>query len=137
MSTHAPTSPEEKHSNVMAPPSGQGVVLNAAFAGARRVPEPINEPINSYAPGTPQRAELKARLKSMAAEKIEIPVIIGGREIRTGNVHSVVMPHDHAHVLASTISLVPSTCSRRSPRPPPRAANGPHGRGKIAPRCCC
>src|SRR3982751_3936509 len=35
----------------------------------------------------------------MAAEKIEIPVIIGGREIRTGNVHSVVMPHDHAHVL--------------------------------------
>jgi 1-pyrroline-5-carboxylate dehydrogenase len=84
---------------VMAPPSGPGVILNAAFAGVRRVPEPINEPINSYAPGTPQRAELKARLKSMAAEKIDIPLIIGGREIRTGNLHKVVMPHDHAHVL--------------------------------------
>jgi len=83
----------------MAPPSGHGVTLHAAFAGVRRVPEPINEPINSYAPGTPQRAELKARLKSMAAEKVDIPLIIGGREIRTGNLHDVVMPHDHGHVL--------------------------------------
>src|SRR4051812_48938950 len=99
MSTHAPTSPAEKHSSSMAPPSGRGVTFGAAFAGVRRVPEPINEPMHSYAPGTPQRAELKARLKSMAAEKIDIPLIIGGREIRTGNLHDVVMPHDHAHVL--------------------------------------
>jgi 1-pyrroline-5-carboxylate dehydrogenase len=83
----------------MAPPSGPGVTLNAAFAGVRRVPEPVNEPINTYAPGTPMRAELKARLKSMATEKIDIPLIIGGREIRTGNLHSVSMPHDHGHVL--------------------------------------
>ena len=83
MSTHAPTSPAEKHSDVMAPPSGQGVILHAAFAGVRRVPEPVNEPNYTYAPGTPARAELKARLKSMAGEKIEIPLIIGGREIRT------------------------------------------------------
>jgi 1-pyrroline-5-carboxylate dehydrogenase len=99
MSTHAPTSPAEKPATSTAPPSGHGVTLSAAFAGVRRVPEPVNEPINSYAPGTPQRAELKARLKSMAAEKADIPVIIGGREIRTGNVHDVVMPHDHGHVL--------------------------------------
>jgi len=99
MSTHAPTSPAEKTSTSIAPPSGHGVTLHAAFAGVRRVPEPINEPINSYAPGTPQRAELKARLKSMAAEKVDIPLIIGGREIRTGNLHDVVMPHDHGHVL--------------------------------------
>src|SRR5580765_5797566 len=99
MSTHAPTSPAEKPSTAMAPSAGPGATLNAAFAGVRRVPEPVNEPINSYAPGTPQRAELKARLKSMAAEKADIPVIIGGREIRTGNVHDVVMPHDHGHVL--------------------------------------
>src|SRR4026207_1537779 len=97
MSTHAPTSPAEKPATSTAPPPG-GVTLNAAFAGVRRVPEPVNEPINSYAPGTPQRAELKARLQSMAAEKADIPVIIGGREIRTGNVHDVVMPHDHGHV---------------------------------------
>jgi 1-pyrroline-5-carboxylate dehydrogenase len=74
--------------------------LNAAFAGVRRVPEPVNEPNNTYAPGTPQRADLKARLKSMAAEKIEIPLIIGGREIRTGKIERSVMPHDHGHVLA-------------------------------------
>src|SRR5687767_3465285 len=100
MSTHAPTSPAEKHSNVMAPPSGQRVTLHAAFAGVRRVPEPVNEPNNTYAPGTPARADLKARLKSMAGEKIEIPLIIGGREIRTGKTQKSVMPHDHAHVLA-------------------------------------
>ena len=73
---------------------------NAAFAGIRRVPQPVNEPNKSYAPGSPERADLKARLKSMAAEKIEIPLIIGGREIRTGRTEKSVMPHDHAHVLA-------------------------------------
>jgi 1-pyrroline-5-carboxylate dehydrogenase len=84
----------------MASPSAQGVTLHAAFAGVRQVPAPVNEPINSYAPGTSQRTELKARLKSMAAERIDIPLIIGGREIRTGQTHPVTMPHDHAHVLA-------------------------------------
>jgi 1-pyrroline-5-carboxylate dehydrogenase len=100
MSTHAPSSPAEKHSTATAPPAGQGVPLHAAFAGVRRVPQPVNEPINSYAPGSPQRAELKARLASMAGERIDIPLIIGGNEIRTGKTHPVTMPHDHAHVLA-------------------------------------
>lgn len=100
MSTHAPTSPAEKHSTATVPPSGHGITLNAAFAGVRRVPTPVNEPNHTYAPGTPQRAELKARLKSMAAEKIEIPLIIGGKEIRTGKIEHSVMPHDHGHVLA-------------------------------------
>ena len=72
----------------------------AAFGGAQRVPAPVNEPNHSYAPGTPQRAELKARLASMAAEKIDIPLIIGGKEIRTGQTEKSVMPHDHGHVLA-------------------------------------
>ncbi|MEX2273279.1 MAG: L-glutamate gamma-semialdehyde dehydrogenase [Vicinamibacterales bacterium] len=72
----------------------------AAFAGVRRVPAPINEPVKSYAPGSPERAELKARLDSMAAERIDIPVIIGGREIRTGRVEQAVMPFNHKHVLA-------------------------------------
>jgi 1-pyrroline-5-carboxylate dehydrogenase len=76
------------------------VTLQAAFAGIRRVPEPINEPNLTYAPGSPARADLKARLKSMAAETIDIPLIIGGREIRTGNLETVTMPHDHGHVLA-------------------------------------
>ncbi len=66
-----------------------------------QVPEPRNEPVLSYAPGTPERAELKAELKRMAGEQIEIPVIVGGREIRTGRTAESVMPHDHAHVLAT------------------------------------
>jgi len=72
----------------------------AAFAGLRRIPSPVNEPIKSYAPGTPERAELKARLDSMAKERVDIPVIIGGKEIRTGRVSQAVMPFDHKHVLA-------------------------------------
>ncbi len=72
---------------------------DAAFAGVRRVPHPINDPNRSYAPGSPERAELKARLKSMAAEKIDMPLIIGGKEIRTGRTAQSVMPHDHQHVL--------------------------------------
>src|SRR5258708_1560029 len=100
MSTHAPASPAEQQSSVTAPSSGQEVTLNAAFAGIRRVPQPVNEPNKTYAPGSPEKAALKARLKSMAAEKIDIPLIIGGREIRTGKLEQSVMPHDHAHVLA-------------------------------------
>ena len=66
-----------------------------------RVPIPINEPIRSYAPGTSERQALKNKLAAMAAEKIEIPIIIGGKEIRTGNTGTQVMPHRHAHVLAT------------------------------------
>jgi 1-pyrroline-5-carboxylate dehydrogenase len=72
----------------------------ASFAGNRRVPAPVNEPVKSYAPGSPERAELKARLKSMAAERIEIPLRIGGKDVRTGATAQAVMPHDHRHVLA-------------------------------------
>jgi 1-pyrroline-5-carboxylate dehydrogenase len=72
----------------------------AAFAGVRRIPTPINDQNRTYAPGTPERAELKARLKTMAAERIDIPLVIGGKEIRTGRTAKSVMPHDHQHVLA-------------------------------------
>ena len=73
---------------------------SAAFAGVRRVPTPVNDTNRSYAPGSPERADLKARLTSMAAERIEIPLVIGGREVRTGRTETAVMPHDHRHVLA-------------------------------------
>ncbi|MEM7415388.1 MAG: L-glutamate gamma-semialdehyde dehydrogenase [Gemmatimonadota bacterium] len=68
--------------------------------GIPAAPGPINEPIFSYAPGTPARAELKAELEAQAAQVIDIPLIIGGEEVRTGNTVDVVMPHDHGHVLA-------------------------------------
>ena len=72
----------------------------SAFNGNRRVPTPVNEPVKTYAPGTPERSELKSRLASMAAERIEIPVVIGGKEFRSGKLAQAVMPHNHAHVLA-------------------------------------
>ena len=73
----------------------------SAFNGRRRVPPPFNDPIRSYAPGTPERASLKARLKTMAGEKIEIPLFIGGKEVKTGTCGQSVMPHDHKHVLGN------------------------------------
>ncbi len=68
--------------------------------GKLSVPAPINEPVFSYAPGTPERAELKAKLKELSSEVLEIPVIIGGKEIYTGDTADQVMPHNHGHVLA-------------------------------------
>ena len=65
-----------------------------------KMPAPINEPVLSYAPGTRERAELKQTLKDMAGRPIEIPVVIGGKEIRTGRTVDAVMPHCHRHVLA-------------------------------------
>jgi len=64
------------------------------------IPSPVNEPNLGYLPGSPERAALKAALKSIAAERVDIPIVIGGREIRTGRTHQAVMPHDHRHVLA-------------------------------------
>src|SRR3954452_19640224 len=71
----------------------------AGFAGTRRVPPPVNEPVKSYAPKSPERADIKAKLKEMAGERIDIPLVIGGREGRTGDTAESVMPHDHSHVL--------------------------------------
>jgi len=69
--------------------------------GVRQLPPTINEPIKSYAPGSPERAALQARLKAMEGERPEIPVVVGGKEIRTGDVAKSVSPHKHAHVTAT------------------------------------
>jgi len=68
---------------------------------AVRVPVAKNEQVFSYAPGTPERAELKDALKRLSADKIEIPLVIGGRQVRTGKLGEARMPHRHSHVLAS------------------------------------
>jgi 1-pyrroline-5-carboxylate dehydrogenase len=72
----------------------------AGYDGTRRVPVPVNEPVKTYAPGTPERTAIKNRLTEMASERIEIPIIIGGKEFRTGETATSVMPHNHRHVLA-------------------------------------
>ena len=64
------------------------------------VPPPRNEPVYDYAPGSPERSVLQAATKDMLGREIEIPIIVGGKEIRTGDLGEVRCPHDHAHVLA-------------------------------------
>ncbi len=96
------TTPEVKDSpTAHTTPAPEALAEIASFAGVRQVPRPVNDANRAYAPGTPERAELKARLEAMAAEQVDIPLIIGGREIRTGRTEPVVMPHDHRHVLAT------------------------------------
>jgi 1-pyrroline-5-carboxylate dehydrogenase len=68
--------------------------------GIFRPPPPVNEPVRSYAPGSPERAELQARLASMAGERIHIPMVIGGERVETGTTFEAVMPHRREHVLA-------------------------------------
>jgi 1-pyrroline-5-carboxylate dehydrogenase len=70
------------------------------YAGLRRIPAPINDPVRNYAPGSPERHELQAKLASMSQERVDIPLIIGGKQIRTGDMGSQVMPHAHRHVVA-------------------------------------
>ena len=68
--------------------------------GIVRIPEPSNEPIISYAPGTPEKKALKAELKKLLDEQMEFPLIIGGKEVKTGNLGDCRCPHDHQHLLA-------------------------------------
>ena len=64
-----------------------------------RIPPPLNDANKSYLPGSPERMEIKTRLAQMASERIDIPLVIGGCEIRTGRTERSVMPHNHRHVL--------------------------------------
>ncbi len=65
------------------------------------VPEPRNEPVLDYAPGSPEKAAVKAQLERLAGERIEIPLIIGGREVTTGDCGRCILPHDHARSVAT------------------------------------
>ncbi|MFT7668155.1 MAG: 1-pyrroline-5-carboxylate dehydrogenase [Planctomycetota bacterium] len=69
--------------------------------GVFQVPTAKNEPIKSYAPASPERAALKSKLKELVANEIEVPLIIGGKEVRTGNLGKMVMPHNHGHTLGT------------------------------------
>jgi 1-pyrroline-5-carboxylate dehydrogenase len=68
---------------------------------AAKIPTPVNEPVLSYAPGSRERGELKQTLKDLSSRQGEIPVVIGGKAIRTGKTADAVMPHCHRHVLAT------------------------------------
>jgi 1-pyrroline-5-carboxylate dehydrogenase len=63
--------------------------------------EPINEPVLSYLPGSPERLLIEKELGKQENQVIDIPLIIGGKEIRTGRTGQIVKPTDHSHVLAT------------------------------------
>src|SRR5574341_1913614 len=73
-----------------------------------KIPTPANEPVLAYVPGSPERGELKRTLKEMSARVIDIPVVVGGREVRTGKTRDVTMPHCHRHVLAKVHQAGPA-----------------------------
>ena len=68
--------------------------------GIPSVPTPVNEPVLSFAPGSSERTSLEAELARMKSEVLDIPLIIGGKEVRTGNMGECRIPHDHGHLLA-------------------------------------
>ncbi|WDV45222.1 L-glutamate gamma-semialdehyde dehydrogenase [Clostridiaceae bacterium M8S5] len=72
-------------------------MYNAYFG----VKKPENEPVLSYAVGSIERAKLKEKLNELKQAEIEIPLIIGGKEVRTGNTAKCIIPHDKNHVLAT------------------------------------
>jgi len=72
------------------------IMTNAIYT----VPKPINEPVLTYASGTSERDALQTQLKKQAATVTDIPIVINGKEIRTGEKGKVTMPHNHSHVLA-------------------------------------
>lgn len=67
--------------------------------GFFNVPAPKNEPVKGYAPGSPERAELQAMLKTLKHQERDIPMYIGGKEVRTGKTQRISPPHDHQHTL--------------------------------------
>src|SRR4051812_47601337 len=65
------------------------------------VPQPRNEPVLTYAPGTVERRALRAELDHLSSRTLEITPRIGGARVETGKIARAVMPHRHAHVLAT------------------------------------
>lgn len=72
--------------------------------GYFKVEMPKNEPVKAYLPGSPERASLKKELERQSAQVVQVPMIIGGKEIWTERKTKAVMPHDHAHVIAEAAS---------------------------------
>jgi 1-pyrroline-5-carboxylate dehydrogenase len=82
------------------------------MSSVSNIPSPANEPVLGYAPGSAERAALKDTLARLRDETIEIPCIVGGEEVRSGDLVDVVSPHDHRRVLARTHQAAPETIAR-------------------------
>ena len=64
-----------------------------------KLPPIKNEPLKTYAPGSAERKELKEKIKEFRKGGLDLPMIIDGKEVRTGNLHDIRPPHDHQHLL--------------------------------------
>ncbi|MSP55709.1 MAG: L-glutamate gamma-semialdehyde dehydrogenase [Myxococcales bacterium] len=80
--------------------------------GIPSVPRPVNEPVKGYLPGTPERSSIQRELALQAAEVVEIPCVINGIDVYTGNTVSITMPSDHGHVLANVHMAGPGEVAR-------------------------
>jgi 1-pyrroline-5-carboxylate dehydrogenase len=80
--------------------------------GIFRLPNPRNEPVKDYAPGSPEREEILRKLGEMRAERIDLPLVIGGEDVRTGDTVEAVMPHSKEHVLADVHQGGPAEVDR-------------------------
>jgi len=69
------------------------------FNGVFHVPQPVNEPVLGYAPGSREKSELKSKLKELLGAQIDVPMIIGGQEVRDGNAVPLICPHARRHLL--------------------------------------
>lgn len=69
--------------------------------GFFHVPKAVNEPVKSYAPGTPERAAVLEAYAHMWSQQADVPNYIGSEEIRTGNTKNMSAPHDHAHIVGT------------------------------------
>lgn len=69
--------------------------------GFFNVPEPINEPVKSYAPGTPEREAVTQQYNTYYNSSVDVPLYIGKDEVRTGNTRNMTLPHDHQHVVGT------------------------------------
>jgi len=69
------------------------------YSGFYKVPKPFNEVVKSYAPGTPERTEIKQMLEKMRSEEVDIPMVIGGTRVKSENRNRIAPPHDIAHTL--------------------------------------
>ena len=109
----------------------------AGYNGTRRVPTPVNEPVKSYAPGSPERAALKNRARRRwRTNASRFRSSSAARSFARARRRTSVMPHDHRHVLADwhKASATHVRAAIDAARTRPRAS-GPTGRGRIAPRC--
>src|ERR687897_848952 len=93
-------------------PRTEQAAAEVSAPGLFHPPAPTNEPVLNYAPGSPERAEVKRRLDEMRGQQLEIPLVIGGEEVKTGSTFEAVEPHDKKNILAEVHKGGPAEVER-------------------------